>query len=388
MKNKPVRILVLGAGRMGRAVVHDLLHNSNVEQVEQVGVADNNRAALQKLVRRFGRRRLTLHPLDTTNQRAVLRVFRGYHAVASAVPYRQNLALARTAIRAGVHFCDLGGNNDIRQAQQKLDRQAKRRGVALLPDCGLAPGIPSVLVAHGAPAFQRLERIDIAVGGLPQKPQPPLNYALYFSPEGLINEFHEPVEIITKGKRRLVEPLTGNEPTRFAGLPPLEAFYTSGGSSTLPRTFPRVRELHERTIRYRGHCTQVAALRALGLFDSKPVTVQGRKVVPRQLLVRLLEENLAWNQPDIVLVRTTLEGKTSKGRRRLVYEIVDRFDRRTGLTAMMRTTAFPLSMAAQLLARGGVAPGVHTQEEAVPADWFLRELRKRNIQVRRHWLRS
>lgn len=385
MKNNSVRILVLGAGRMGRAAVHDLLRSPGVSQV---GVADNDRAALRRLARTQGTRRLKTHALDITGQSAVARTFNGYDAVASATPYFFNLKLARTAITCGVHFCDLGGNHDVRQAQQKLHAQAKRKGVALLPDCGLAPGLPSILVAHGAPAFQRLEDIWIAVGGLPQKPQPPLNYALFFSPEGLINEYHEKVEVITGGKRKFLEPLTEVEPIRFRGLPPLEAFYTSGGSSTLPRTFPQVKELHEKTIRYPGHCAQVAALRSLGLFDSQPLTVAGKKVFPRQVMVRLLEKTLPDNPPDVVLVRAQLTGRTRQGKRKLVYELVDRYDRKTGLTAMARTTAFPLSLAAQLLARGGVPPGVHTLEETVPADWFLRELRKRKILVRRRWARA
>ena len=385
MSGKPVNILVLGAGRMGSAAVYDLLRSP---RILQVGVADNNRAALRALVRRSRKRRPKTHHLDTKDRYAVSRLFARYDAVASAVPYFLNLALARTAIETGVAFCDLGGNHDARKAQQKLDRLARRKGVALLPDCGLAPGLPSILVAHGAPAFKRLEEIRLAVGGLPQKPEPPLNYALFFSPEGLINEYHEKVEVITRGKRKFVEPLTEVEPIRFPGLPPLEAFYTSGGSSTLPHTFPRVRELHEKTIRYPGHCAQVAALRSLGLFDSNPITVAGKQVVPRQMTVRLLESTLPSNPPDIVLVRCELTGRTEEGRRTLVYELVDRFDRRSGLTAMMRTTAFPLSITAQLLARGGVPPGVHTQEEVIPANWFLQQLAKRRIKIRRRWARS
>ena len=370
---------------MGQAAVYDLLHSPGVERV---GVADNDRTALRRLARRFGRRHLVTHHLDASNQPAAARVMKGYNAVASAVPYYFNLALARTAVRVGIPFCDLGGNHDTRNAQQKLDKLAKKNGSALLPDCGLAPGLPSILVAHGAPAFQRLEGIHMAVGGLPQKPQPPLNYALFFSPEGLINEYREPVEVITGGKRKKLEPLTDVEPIRFAGLPPLEAFYTSGGSSTLPRTFPKVKELHEKTIRYPGHCAQAAALRALGLFDSKPTTLNGKKVVPRQLMIKLLEATLPSNPPDIVLVRAELTGRTAKGKRKLVYELVDRFDNKTQLTAMMRTTAFPLSIAAQLLARGEIPPGVHTQEEVIPTDWFLRELRKRKIHIRRRWARA
>lgn len=378
-----MRILVLGAGRMGAAIVYDLLRSPGVTQV---GVADSNRAALTRLARRF--RRVLVHQLDASDERAAARLLRRYQAAASALPYWQNLGLTRAALRARVPFCDLGGSHAVRAAQQRLDRAARRRGVAVVPDCGLAPGLTSVLVAHGARAFARLKRIHIRVGGLPQRPRPPLDYALYFSPEGLINEYAEPVEIVTRGRRRRVPPLTDLERIRFSGLPTLEAFTTSGGSSTLPRTFPGVRELDEKTIRYRGHCAKIRALASLGFFSSQPVRVDGQWVKPRQVLAHLLEAALPANAPDVVLVRVTLAGRTRRGRRRrLVYELRDFYDRRSGLTAMMRTTAFPASIVAQWLAQGRVSPGVQSPETGLPPDDFLRELRRRGLHLRRRWAR-
>lgn len=374
-----MRILVLGAGRMGAAIVYDLLRSPGVTRV---GVADSNRAALAQLARRF--RRVTLHRLDAGDEAALARLLSRYQAAASALPYWQNLGLTRAALRARVPFCDLGGSHAVRAAQQRLDRAARRRGVAIVPDCGLAPGLTSVLVAHGARTFARLDRIHIRVGGLPQHPQPPLDYALFFSPDGLINEYAEPVEIVTRGRRRRVPPLTDLEPIRFAGLPPLEAFTTSGGSSTLPRTFPKVRELDEKTIRYYGHCEKIRTLAALGFFSSRPIASES--VSPRQVLASLLETHLRANVPDVVLVRVTLVGQTSRGRRQqLVYELRDFYHRRSGLTAMMRTTAFPASIAAQWLAQGRVPAGLQSPETALPPDDFLRELHRRSIRVHRRW---
>lgn len=381
-----MRILVLGAGRMGAAIVWDLLRSRGVKRV---GVADADRSALARLARRFGRRRLSLHRLDAGDTRATEALLARYHAAASALPYWQNLSLAHAAIRAGVPFCDLGGSHEVREAQQRLDPAARRCGVAIVPDCGLAPGLSSVLVAHGARAFARLEKIHLYVGGLPQQPWPPLGYALYFSPDGLINEYAEPVEVVLGGWPRRVAPLSELESIRFSGLPPLEAFYTSGGSSTLPRTFRGVRELKEKTIRYRGHCEKIRLLAALGLFSSQPIRVAGRSVCPRDLLGQLLVASLPSNAPDVVLVRVRLEGRTRRGaRRRLLYEVRDRFDRRSGLTAMMRTTAFPASIAAQWLAQGRIRPGVHSPETTLPPDEFLRELARRGVRVRRRFVRA
>ncbi len=377
-----MRILVLGAGRMGAAIVYDLLRSPGIEQV---GVADSNPAALARLARRSSKR-LKIHRLDATHQRAVERLLQPYQAAASALPYEQNLALTHAALRAGVHLCDLGGSDRVRTAQRRLDSAARRRGVAIVPDCGLAPCLTSVLVAHGARAFARLTHIHVRTGGLPQRPRPPLNYSLYFSPEGLINEYAEPVQVIQRGRRRWVEPLTGLERIRFRGLPPLEAFYTSGGTSTLPETFAGVQELDEKTIRYRGHAEKIQALAALGFFSSQSVEIAGQAIVPRRVLAHQLVAKLDTNDPDVVLIRVTLAGRTWRGRqRRLIYEARDFYDRRSRLTAMMRTTAFPASVAAQWLAQGRIPPGVHPPEVVLPPQEFLREMRRRGIRIHRRW---
>lgn len=289
-----MQILVLGAGRMGGAIVYDLLRSP---AVRAVGVADKSRAALTRLARHFASHRLRLHPLDATDERATTHLLRRYQAAASALPYWQNVSLTRAAIRAGVPLCDLGGSHAVRAAQQRFHAAVRRRGITILPDCGLAPGIASVLVAHGAEVFERLGKIQIRVGGLPRRPQPPLGYALYFSPEGLINEYAAPVEIVTRGRRRQVAPLTGLEAIHFRGLPPLEAFYTSGGSSTLPRSFRSVPTLEEKTIRYQGHCEKIRVLQAMGFFSSRSCSVDDRPVRPRELLARLLEERRRARSP-------------------------------------------------------------------------------------------
>src|SRR5205823_13354745 len=139
----------------------------------------------------------------------------------------------------------LGGNNAVVDAELALDAQAKAAGVNIIPDCGLAPGMVAVLVAHGAQRFEHLDEVHIRVGGLPQNPKPPLDYQLVFSVEGLINEYIEPARIIGGGKIETVESMTELEDIEFP--PPfgkLEAFQPSGGTSTLPDTFlGRVREL-------------------------------------------------------------------------------------------------------------------------------------------------
>lgn len=365
---------------MGRAAAYDLLRSRGVNRVT---LADTDAARLLAARTWLASSRLRTRRLDVASRREAVQLMRGHDAVLSAVPYRLNLALTRAAVDAGVSICDLGGNHAVVEEQLRLEVVARRRSMAILPDCGLSPGLASVLVAHGAQKFSRLERIHIRVGGLPQKPRAPLDYQLFFSSEGLINEYVEPSRIIHRGKLCEVESLTGLESILFPEpFGRLEAFYTSGGTSTLTTTFlGRVHELDEKTIRYPGHCAKMRLLAELGLMSSQPVRIGRLSVRPRAVLERLLEHKLGEEAPDVVLLRVVLLGRVGTRRHTLTYELIDRYDAHTGLTAMMRTTAFPASVAAQMLARGMIPPGAHRQEVAVPTAWFLAELARRGLRT-------
>ena len=134
---------------------------------------------------------------------------RGHDGVLSAVPYFCNLGLAKAAIAAGCHFADLGGNNTVVKQEFALEAEAAAAGVAIAPDCGLSPGMASIL---GGELLRRIggkaDALKIYVGGLPQTPRPPFNYQLVFSVEGLINEYSEPAKILRDGKMVTIEPLT------------------------------------------------------------------------------------------------------------------------------------------------------------------------------------
>src|SRR6185436_14645703 len=170
------------------------------------------------------------------------------------------------------------------------DAEARAAGINIIPDCGLAPGMVAVLVAHGASKFETLDEVHIRVGGLPQDPKPPLDYQLVFSVEGLINEYIEPARVIRDGRITTVESMTEVESLDFpAPFGTMEAFQTSGGTSTLVETYlGNVRELDYKTIRYPGHCEKFKTMIDLGLCPSEPVG----GVVPRRLFGELLVRNL------------------------------------------------------------------------------------------------
>ena len=350
---------------MGYGAVHDLVRQPDVEQVT---VADSVAERAHKVASSFSRKAVPVQ-LDVSDQDATIRTMRGHAAVLSAVVYKLNAGLARAAVAARTNFCDLGGNNDVVDAELALDREAKAAGINIIPDCGLAPGMVAMLVAHAVQRVGKPEEIHIRVGGLPQNPKPPLNYQMVFSVEGLINEYVEPARIIRDGKLATVESMTELEELEFP--PPfgkLEAFQTSGGTSTLVDTYRGVKALDYKTIRYKGHCEKFKTMIDLGLCHGEP----------RKMFSELIVRNLPHDEPDYVLVRVEVSG----GGKTLRYDIIDRQDEKTGLSAMMRTTAFPASIVALMMARGQTTTkGALPQERCLPPDLFMKELAARNIRV-------
>jgi len=258
----------------------------------------------------------------------------------------------------------------------------------------------SILAMHGAARFDRLDELHIRVGGLPQDPQPPLDYQLVFSVEGLINEYVEAARVIRDGKVIEVPSMTELESLEFEGFPPLEAFQTSGGTSTLPDSFlGKIEELDYKTIRYAGHCEKFKAMIDLGLCSSEEIVADYVKVKPRKVFGELLSRHLPADGPDDVLVRLEFVGQKAEtrpvgsvppntdGHSRLRYDILDKQDETTGLSAMMRTTAFPASIIAQMMAKGEVIMrGATPQEKAIDPERFVAELERRNITIAAGWM--
>ncbi|MEP6903727.1 MAG: saccharopine dehydrogenase C-terminal domain-containing protein [Actinomycetota bacterium] len=376
-----MKILVLGAGRMGLGAVFDLAHNS--PEVEAVTVADFDLKKAQEVIEKVGSPLVTAHHIDVSNISDVAELMKSHDSAISCVNYWYNVELSRTAIATNTNFCDLGGNNYIVDEQLALDEQAKSAGISIIPDCGLAPGMVSILAMHGTRKFDEIEEIHIRVGGLPQNPKTLLQYQLVFSVEGLINEYIEVARVIRDGRITEVESMTEIESLSFDDFPPLEAFQTSGGTSTLPDTFlGKIKELDYKTIRYAGHCEKFKTMIDLGLCSSEEIFVDYAKVTPRKVFGELLTKHLPADEPDYVLVRLEFIGKKGGETKKLRYDIVDKQDEATGLSAMMRTTAFPASIIAQMMASNEVLErGATPQEKAIDSDKFVAELERRNIKI-------
>ena len=375
-----MRMLVLGAGLQGSACAYDLLQQSRVEQVTLADIQPDRAAAF---VKPFAGRKLSLVKLDVQDPAAVRSLVQGHVAVMNALPYYYNLDVTRAAIAGGLHYSDLGGNTEIVFNQRKLEAEAQARNVSVIPDCGLAPGMVNILAAEGIRRVGQADSVKIYVGGLPQHPEPPLNYQIVYSLEGALDYYTTPSWVLREGKPTRVDALSELESLDFP--PPvgtLEAFHTGGGISTLPWAYEgRVRTMEYKTLRYPGHLSIMRPIRELGLLDLTPIKVKGKEIVPRDAFIATVSPKL--NKPqgrDLVALRVDVRGPDG---RRASWELLDYYDEARGISAMMRTTGYSLSITGLMQADGRITGrGVHTPDEAVPFAAYVQELKARGIEIR------
>jgi lysine 6-dehydrogenase len=375
-----VRNLILGAGLMARGALNDYLRQNDVEHVV---VTDVSQDALDAIAVFAGNdERLETRRMDARDPAAVRDVMKDVDGAFCAIHYGFNVELTRAAIDTGTNLVDLGGNNDVVRAQLGLDEQARAAGVSIVPDCGLAPGMVALLVAWGLERFDWADAVHIRVGGLPLEPQEPLRYERLFSVEGLINEYVEPPLMLKDGKVVTGQALGDLEKLDLpAPIGTLEAFNTSGGTSTLIDTYgDRVSTLDYKTLRYPGHAHAMRWLMQLDLFSSDAVDVDGQQVVPRHLTSNRIAANVPLCERDRSVVVVDFASADGSQRHRLLID--DHYDETAGLTSMMRMTAFPAAIVSQFQCRGQVSTlGVQPQERTVDPTAFVDALAERNIEI-------
>ncbi|HET7551027.1 MAG TPA: saccharopine dehydrogenase C-terminal domain-containing protein [Gemmatimonadaceae bacterium] len=377
-----MRMLVLGAGLQGSACAYDLLRNPEVTEVR---LADINISNLPAFLAPLSGKRLIPTPLDVRDKEATLALMRESEAVMSAIPYYFNGDLAKLAVQAGTNFCDLGGNTEIVLEQRKLDAKAKEKGLSVIPDCGLAPGMVNILAQYGIEQMDEVESVKIYVGGLPQHPEPPLNYQIVYSLEGVLDYYTTLSWVLRDGKRTQVKALSELETVEFPEpVGKLEAFHTAGGLSTMADRYEgKIPTMEYKTLRYPGHAHIMEAIRELGVLDLEPVEVKGVKVAPRDVFVATAGPRLTKpDGKDLVALRVIVSGKKGGKAKKVGWELIDYYDAEHGISAMERTTGYSLSITGQMQARGEVKKGVNTPDECMPAKEYIDALAERGIKFR------
>ena len=350
-----MKILVLGCGNIGSVAAEDLAENMSSVKVV---VADKEGARAKEVAERIGKNNVSWMLLDASNTAELVNALKDFDLVMGFLPGKLGYDLAKACIEAEKDLVDV---SFMSENPLTLNKEAIKADITIVPDCGLAPGISNVLVGHALSRLNSVQDVYITVGGLPEKPIPPLGYTITWSPESLIDEYCRKARIIQNYKEVEVEALSGLEKVVFPEIGELQAFYTDG-LRTLLYTVENARNMWEKTLRYKGHVEKIRLLKTLGFFDEKPIEINAFSLPPRRLTAKLLELRLRKPKvKDVVLMKVEVCGFKENKRIRYVYHLLDRYDEKKGITAMARTTAYPTAIIAQLtlkklIAEKGVVP--------------------------------
>jgi len=375
-----MKVLVLGCGNIGSAAAEDIAKSLSSSHVV---VADKDEERAEKVAEKIGRDNVSWAKIDAGNPSELVNSLRDFDLVMGFLPGSLGYSLIEACIAAEKDLVDV---SFMEENPLKLHEKAVKTGVTIIPDCGLAPGISNILVGHAAKKLDRVEKIHIMVGGLPEKPVPPLGYVITWSPDSLIDEYTRKARIVENGRIIEVEALEGLEQVDFPGVGKLEAFYTDG-LRTLIYTFKGVNTMWEKTLRHLGHAEKIKLLRSLGFFDEEQIVVNGVKVCPRKVTARLFEQKLHMpHVKDLVALKVEVSGFKNGREMRHSYYLLDFYDEKSEVTAMARTTAYPASIIAQLMLKNmlkakGVIPPENIGMNNMLFSIFLDELKKREIRI-------
>lgn len=378
-----MKVGVLGSGLMGKEAARDLVQS---DEVQSVGLADVDITRANQVCKQLASKKLTAYQVDATSDEELEKFMEKFDVIINALFYSFNEKVAKTAIKVGVSSVDLGGHiGNITDNVLQLDADANHAGVTLIPDLGVAPGMINILSGYGASQLDKVQSIKLYVGGIPLRPEPPLEYNHVFSMEGLFDHYTDPAFIIRNGIKQEIPSLSEVEPIHFEKFGPLEAFHTSGGTSTLSKSFPHLEELEYKTIRYPGHAEKFRLLVQLNLTKKDyEIEVKGKKVNPRAVLLKVLDPIVELGKKDdVVLLRVITSGTKDGKPETKQFEMVTYKDQVNQITAMARATANTISVVAQMIGNGTIKEkGVYPPEQIVPGDLYIKEMAKRGVMIK------
>lgn len=375
-----MRIVVLGSGRVGNAMVRDLAQGGRFT----VTAVDADGRALERLAGLTGVHTVTADLRDPARVQALARE---HDLVVGAVPGWMGIATVRAAVEARRPVVDI---SFFPEDAYLLDEAAREAGVPVFVDCGVAPGCSNLILGRLRAQFSPLERFACYVGGLPIERHWPWEYKAPFSPADVLEEYTRPARFISGGRVVTVPALGDVELVDVPGFGTLEAFVTDGLRTLL--RYPEVGEMVEKTMRYPGHAALMRVLREAGFLSTAPVEVGGAAVAPRDLTSRLLFP--AWElgpgEEDITVMRVVGEGTHGGRRRTVTFDLVDRYDRATATTSMARTTGYTCTTVVRLLAEGlfkgsGVVPLELVGSDERVYGFIMRELAARGVVFTESW---
>ena len=371
-----MKVIVLSSGKIGSVMGLDFSKRG-----ADITLSDIDLKRGEKAAKAIGADAVRF---DTSDHKGMVKTLREYDLVLGALPGDYGFNALKAVVEAGKNMVDVSFTPED---PTTLDAAAKKSGITIIPDCGVAPGLSNMLVGYGSSKLDSVEEAKIMVGGIPEKEVPPLGYTITWSADGLIDEYIRDVSIIKDGKMIQVPALSGLENIEFPGVGTLESFYTDG-LRTLVQSFPDTKNLYEKTLRYPGHVEKVKLLRELGFFGEEPVTVLGAEVMPKLVSARIFEKSLTMPDiGDLLAMMIEVSGVKDGEKKGFRYHVLEYHDHESGVSAMARTTAYTASIVAGILVDGGIKKkGVIPMEKLGSDHKFVEKVfeehRKRDIEIK------
>lgn len=378
-----MKIAVLGAGAAGAAITRFLIQENSVTSVR---VIDRNGNALDDLESSIKSNKIRVHRVGIEKEMAVAGLLTGCDCIISALPFKHNYKVASLALKSGIPYVDLGGDDSTTDRQFNLDERAREAGINIIPNAGFAPGLVNILAMHGYESFDTVDSIVIRAAGLPKNPIPPLNYHLSFSPVGLVNEYMNTVSVIENGDLIEVDALDGYETCKLKSHPdlgPLEAFYTSGSSTFIARELVgKVNTFDFKTLRFVGHRDIIKSFFDLGFNSSQIIDIRS-SLTYRELFIRQLKRKLPQTKEDIAVAKIIIKGIRDGKTLVREYEVYLESDENPAISAMMTVTSQSAVTTAMLLAEDKINKpgGVFTPELALPKEEYIERMISHGVNI-------
>ena len=372
--------IIFGAGgRQGNVLGYFLAKFYNANQIALVDI-DNKKSAktameLKKLLGPECKTAFINAVVGDHDDKAVKLVSR-FDVLISALPHRFNLELTKLAIKAGTHYCDYGFDEGIVKKQLELDEAAKERGVCVIPNCGVEPGLSDIVAVGGARKWQA-DRVEIYIGGIACKPQTYFKYAKLFA--GVFHEYVGETVILEDSEIKEVKALDGYSLIEANGREEdYEAFFTRMPFGPIAKALKEigVRNAFSKTVRLKGHHQVLMALKEIGLLSENPLWVGANRIIPLEITERLFDQNIPEAENDYLFFRIVFK----KGWRKVQQiEMVVWRDAKTGFSAMQIATSSVVAALAHKLAQKKFPAGAFLPHEVADFEDMLVELLKMKI---------
>lgn len=376
-----MKIIVLGCGNIGSVVSKDLAESLPSAEIV---MSDVNKNRAKEAASKIGQNNVSWVQTDASNHSELVSTIKKFDLAVGALPGLMGYRACEASIAAKVDMVDV---SYMPEDVMTLNKDALKAKVCVVPDCGMSPGLGSILVGRAVSELDQVESVHMLNGGLPETPVPPLGYVITWSVKDLIDMYSRTVNIVKEGKAVQVEAMSGLEEITFPNVGKLEAFYTDG-LRTLLHTVKEAKDMWEKSLRYPGHVEKIKLLKNLGFFDENPIEVENFMIPPREITAKLMEMKLKRPEiPDIVAMLVEVGGLKNDKRVTYTYHMLDRYDKKRRVTAMARTTAYTTSVIAQLLAKKaveekGVIPPEKLGMNEKLYNGFMSMMKKRGIMVK------